>query len=222
MATKLNFFQKRLRRLIGLGYLLQLSPFVRAVIVNGSMSFGGAGKKSDIDLLIITEPKRLYTARLFATLITCFTGHRRKPFAEFTAGQFCLNYYLSSDNLNILPQNRPNALANRWAVKVWDRGGEHERLLRQNFWMRKYNLEIRNKYQFETVRQPFPLERKFIFAVWQKIWELILSGRFGDFIEKKLADWQKNKIKSGLKKLPTSKEVFISDNDLRLWGREFR
>jgi len=218
----MNYFQKRIRRLRGLGYLLQSAPFVRAVIVNGSMSFGGAGKKSDIDLLIITTPKRLYTARLFATLITSFTGHRRKPFSNFVAGQFCLNYYLTSDNPNIFPQDRPNALANRYAIKIWDRGGEHERLLRQNFWMRKFNPEVRNMHQFEIMRHDFPLNRLIIYSIGRLFWELIFFGRFGDLCEKKLADWQKKKIKRGLKKLPTVAGIYISDNDLRLWGREFR
>lgn len=217
----MQYFQKRLRRLRGLGYLLQLAPFVQAVIVNGSMSFGGAGKKSDIDLMIIAAPNRLFTARLFSTLITGFTGHRRKPFSIFTSGQFCLNYYLTSDNLNILPQTKPNALANRYAIKVWDRGGEHERLLRQNFWMRKHNVEIMNKHQFDLVRSEFPLDRLLTFSFIHRFWEFLLYGKFGDFCERKLANWQKRKIEHGLGRLPTAKEVYISDNDLRLWGREF-
>ena len=128
MPLKLNYFEKRLARLKVLGYLLQLAPFVKGVILTGSMTTGSSKKGSDIDLLIITTPKRLYTARLFVTFLTLLTGKKRSVFDKNPAGKFCLNYYLSEDNLDILPHDQRCANFHRYIIRVWDRDGVCEKI----------------------------------------------------------------------------------------------
>jgi len=221
MFAKVNFLKKRIRRLAGFGYLLQMVPFAKAVILTGSMAFGAAKSSSDIDLLIVARPKRLYTARFFATIWNSFTGHRRKPFEKNVAGKFCINHFMTTENFAILPQTEANARAHRFMVKVWDREGEHERLMRENFWMRKYQLFPKSTNQLEFVQSGFPLEKPVFFAICRRIWEWVLAGKLGDLVENKLATWQKNKITSGLTGLDSTSEIYISDSDLRLWGREF-
>lgn len=204
-----------------MGYILQFSPNVLALILTGSMSFGAAKLSSDIDLLIVTAPRRLYTARFFVTFWTAVTGWRRKPFENDVAGKFCLNHFMTTEGFNILPETQANARAHRFMVKIWDREGEHERLMRENFWMRKYNLTPVSTDQLEFVQSHFPLEKPVFFAVFRRIWERILFGKFGDLVERKMAVWQKRKIKLSLNKLENTSNVYISDSDLRLWGREF-
>lgn len=217
----MNFLKKRLRRLQGLGYLLQFVPFVKALMLTGSMSFGAAKVSSDIDLLVITAPKRLYTARFFVSLWAALTGWRRKPFESNLAGKFCINHFMTSENFDILPQTEANAKAHRFMVKIWDREGEHERLMRENFWIRKYNLIPVSIEQLEFVKAAFPIERPVFFAVFRRIWEWILFAKLGDMVEMKLAKWQKNKINSSLNLLESTSDIFISDSDLRLWGRDY-
>ncbi len=221
MFTKLNFLKKRIKRLTGFGYLLQMVPFAKAVILTGSMAFGAAKPASDIDLLIVVRPKRLYTARFFATIWNAFTGHRRKPFEKNVVGKFCINHFMTTENFTILPHTEANARAHRFMVKVWDREGEHERLMRENFWMRKYQLSPADVDQLEFIQSGFPLEKPVFFAVFRRIWEWILAGKFGDLVEGRLAKWQKDKIASGMGQLDSTSEIYISDTDLRLWGREF-
>lgn len=221
MATKVNFLKKRIRRLVGFGYLLQLVPFAKAVVLTGSMAFGAAKPSSDIDLLIVVSPKRLYSVRFFTTIWNAFTGYRRKPFEGNVAGKFCINHFMTTENFDILPQTEANARAHRFMVRIWDRDGIHERLMRENFWMRKYQLSPTSADQLKYIQSHFSIGKPIFFAICRRIWEWILSGKLGDLVEKKLAKWQKNKITSGLTGLDSTSEIYISDSDLRLWGREF-
>ncbi len=74
-------------------------PFVEGVGVSGSLSKGYYDEKSDIDFFIITKPGRLWVARTLLVLYKkIFLGNSRK--------YFCVNYFLSSDNLEVCEKNR--------------------------------------------------------------------------------------------------------------------
>jgi hypothetical protein len=55
-------------------WLLGLVPFVRAVGLNGSQALGKQSAHSDIDLFIMTDTSRMWTARLFVSGILQFVG----------------------------------------------------------------------------------------------------------------------------------------------------
>ncbi|MCX6810355.1 MAG: nucleotidyltransferase domain-containing protein [Candidatus Berkelbacteria bacterium] len=215
MFAKLNFFEKRLKRLTGLGYLLQLAPFVKAVILTGSMTRGDDSLASDIDLLIITSPKRLYTARFFATFWTALTGWRRKPLDKNPAGKFCLNYYLSSDNLDIKPRTANCARHHRHLIRIWDRGGELEKIYRQNFWLYNHNIEIVDKEKVSKLKKVFPLDRLLTFSILRRPWEWILSGRIGGKLERVMSNWQMKKITNSEQHKANKKTIIVLPNELR-------
>ena len=216
MSAKLSFFEKRLKRTVGLGYLLQLAPFVQAVILTGSLTTGSDNFASDIDFLIITLPHRLYTARFFATFWTTLTGHRRKPNDSKPAGKFCLNYYLTADNLDILPHSAACAKFHRHLIRIWDRSGELEKIYRQNFWLYRHNVVIINQNKVAKLRATFPLERLLTFSIIRRPWEIILSGKLGDGLEKILATWQMKKITNSETYKLDKKTIIVLPNELRL------
>lgn len=216
MFAKNTYFEKRVRRLRGLGYLLQLAPFVRAVILTGSMSTGSDTLASDIDLLIITKPGRLYSARFFATFWAALTGHRRHPNDENPAGKFCLNYYLSSDSLDIKPHDARCANFHRHMLRIWDRNGEFEKIYRENFWLYDYAVEIADEGKVEKIKGVFPIDRLLTFSVIRWPWEAILSTKIGNWLERVMSGWQIKKItKSKLYKLNKS-SIIVSAGELRL------
>lgn len=73
-------------------------PFVRAVMVSGSLSKGYMEKDSDIDYFIITEPGRLWLARTFLVLY-------KKLFLFNSRKNFCVNYFIDTDHLLIPDHN---------------------------------------------------------------------------------------------------------------------
>lgn len=67
--TQLKLQQHLLNRAENIGGLLGRIPFVKAVVVVNSVAFGDVTPKSDIDLLIVTTPGRIFLASRFITAI---------------------------------------------------------------------------------------------------------------------------------------------------------
>ena len=212
----MDYLDRRINNLNILGYLLQLAPFVRAVILTGSMTTGSAGKRSDLDLLIITTQKRLYTARLFVTFGATLTGLRRKPDDKRPAGKFCLNYYLTVNDLDIKPHTQRCANFHRYIVNIWDRDGVYERILRENFWLKNFKVVIKNQNNTLLLKKNFPIRRLAILGVFRRIFELLFAGHFGNSIERKLFIWQKQKIISSALYKNNKSTIAVSKNELRL------
>lgn len=72
--------------------LLRFVPGVRGAAVCNSLTFGGGGKKSDIDLFLITAPNRLWTARLLTTIFFQICGVRRH--GQKIEGRLCLSFFI--------------------------------------------------------------------------------------------------------------------------------
>lgn len=78
--------------------LISLFPFVRSVMLSGSISKGYMDENSDIDYFIITATGRLWFVRTAMALfrrIFLFNSHK----------YFCTNYFIDSQNLEIGEKN---------------------------------------------------------------------------------------------------------------------
>ncbi|QQR54976.1 hypothetical protein IPG41_00125 [Candidatus Peregrinibacteria bacterium] len=82
-------------------WLFQLCPFVRLVAVCNSVTMGDTRKNSDIDLFVVAEPGRLFTARLALTLLTSLFGLRRH--GQKIRERFCLSFYVTEEALDLSP-----------------------------------------------------------------------------------------------------------------------
>jgi hypothetical protein len=83
---------RRMSRLIG------RFPFVRAVMLSGSMSKGVLAEDGDIDFFVITAPGRLWVAR---TLLIAF----KKTVLLNSRRDFCVNYFVDTEHLAIEDHN---------------------------------------------------------------------------------------------------------------------
>ncbi len=78
--------------------LISKFPFVRAVALSGSLSKNYMDSKTDIDYFVITAPERMWVAR---TLLVLY----KKVFLLNSHKYFCVNYFLSEDNLEVPDKN---------------------------------------------------------------------------------------------------------------------
>ena len=209
-------YQRRVKNLKVLGYLLQIAPFVRAVILTGSMTIGSTKESSDIDLLIVTKERRLYLARFFVTLLTTLTGLRRTPKTKNPAGKFCLNYYLAADNLDIRPHTARCARFHRHIIRVWDKDGICERIYRQNQWLRSFEPKIVDENQIAILKNNFPLDRWLTLSLIRLPLEILLTGKLGNFAEDKFSKWQMSKILNSKTRKDNKKTIVVRKNELRL------
>lgn len=125
-------------------------PGVLAIYLTGSLAVSNSGPKSDIDLMVITHPGRLWTTRLFLTLYTTIRGWRRRApnvahrakwgHPQSVAGKICLNLYLTPDSFT-LPSSRQNlytAYELIQATPLYDPHNTHSTLLSANSWLSNY------------------------------------------------------------------------------------
>lgn len=73
-------------------------PFVRSVMVSGSLSKGYMDADSDIDFFVVTEPGRLWISR---TLLVVY----KRIFLKNSHKHFCVNYFVTTDKLEIEEKN---------------------------------------------------------------------------------------------------------------------
>lgn len=78
--------------------LIYQFPFVRAVMISGSLSKDYADEQTDIDFFIITAPRRLWVAR---TLLVLF----KRIFLLNSHKFFCVNYFIDEEHLEIEEKN---------------------------------------------------------------------------------------------------------------------
>jgi len=104
--TEDKLFKLRIRHLKAVATLLQLTPFLRCIMLNGSLAEGKIRLSSDIDLLLVAKDRRIFTARFFASILTWFTSLKRSSNTKKDhSGKFCLNYFLT-ENFLVVPTGR--------------------------------------------------------------------------------------------------------------------
>ena len=215
-----KIYNHRLRNLKIMAKLLQLVPFIRCIILNGSMAESKIKKSSDIDLLIIAKRGRIFTCRAAVLFWAYISGLKRSSDRNKNhAGQFCLNYFLT-DNFLTIPHNRGEKMDRYCAENysksklIWGDEKIFNKYMSVNAeWMNKYlgkitnhKSQITNKYQISNIKL-------FIWIARAK--EYILSKRFGNWVERVLKNIQVKKINQDprVKKYPQL--IVINDKELR-------
>ncbi len=212
---------KFLRRVAKTGYLLQTAPFVRAILLNGSLAQGTAKKSSDIDLLIIAKPGRIFTARFFVNgLLTIFKVKRSSDDSFPHDRKICPNYFLTEDFLKIatkrgvaLDQYCADCYSN--CVLVSGSAKIFERFLVANSTLFKRSCALVPPLFKKFLAHRFPLKESRFFGGCQKITECFFAGKIGDFIELKLKNWQIKRIERDPRTKQFPDLISYSDKELR-------
>jgi hypothetical protein len=117
-------------RAISRSRLIYSFPFVRAVMISGSLSKDFMEKSGDIDFFIVTKPGRVWITRGLLALfqrVALFNSHK----------YFCVNYYLDHDHLSL--DERNIFTATELITLKPMRGNEfYDSLLKENSWVKEF------------------------------------------------------------------------------------
>lgn len=105
-------------------------PYLEAVFASGSLALNHTGKDSDLDVLVVTRPGRIWLSRLFLSLAMSFLGARRRGKDKVAPDKICLNHYITSASLHIPFHSLYNAQTYFHLVPVFYRS----KFIVENFW----------------------------------------------------------------------------------------
>lgn len=144
-------------------------PFVRAVGLSGSLSKNYMDEKSDIDFFIITAPGRLWVTRM---LLIGF----KKLFLFNSYKFFCINYLITTRNLEIEDQNIYTATELVTLIPTY---GKEE--MRQFYTTNKWAWDWLPNCPVRPLEE-VPKSRK---RGIKWIVELLLTGKGGDWLDQR-------------------------------------
>lgn len=170
-------------------------PFVEGLCLSGALSKNYYDDKGDIDYFIITRPGRLWICRsLLIARFKLMPEHKRK--------YWCVNYFVSSDSLELPDRNAFTATELAHLIPVVN-DELYKELLSRNAW---YRSQFPNKKALPTetcIDAPRPFFRKLL--------EGLLSGALGRRLDNALL---KATLKRWRKKYPE-----LSEEDFELQFR---
>ncbi len=209
--NEINYQKKYLKKARLFAGLLQLVPFIRAVILTGSLARGKAGKSSDIDFLIVAKAGRIFSVRFFSVLLVLFLGQKRPKDEEAShAGKFCLNHFLTESYLKI-PNGRGSKIDQYcsgnfiYSSLLWEEGNIASKFTAENGWIFK-DMKMKTIDSIE----PFIL-----FKIYRTFIEYVLRGKTGDKIEIFLRNIQIRSIESDQRTKKYPQLIAYNENELR-------
>jgi len=192
-------------------WIMQIIPFAKLVMASGSFALCNTRKDSDIDLMIVAKKGRIWTVRTFFTLLTSILRVRR--YKEKTEDMICLNHYITDKSLRIPFESLYTAQLYYHILSVYN-SEEDKKMFRkfqeENVWMKNY-LE---NYEFSEIESFRSIKRNRIFTAIARIFEFLLSGKTGDYFEKKMSKIQSSRIKKDPLNLKKGGRITISDVQL--------
>lgn len=121
-----NIMPRAIRR----SRLIYSFPFVRAVMISGSLSKDFMDKRGDIDFFIVTAPGKVWLTRGLLALfqrIVLFNSHK----------YFCINYYIDHEHLGLDERNIFTA-TELITLKPICGNDHYKNLVRDNYWVKEY------------------------------------------------------------------------------------
>lgn len=180
------------KKLLRIARWFQAVPFLRAVLVSGSMAMNNADEQSDFDVLVIAKSGRMYTCRIFLSVIASLFRARRRRYDLVAPGKFCFNHYITDRQLTIRFESLYNAQSYINFRPVYVQGYILEDLYRENVWLNKYVYNFQPSFLYE--RRSVKNSR--ILAMIARMGELALAAFLGRVVEKTLRWYQQKRIRN--------------------------
>lgn len=184
--------QGKWRRLRRIAWWLQVTPFLQGLAGTGSLAFENAKETSDLDVLIIAAPNRVWTVRFFLTVLLDAFGLRRRPRGE-TRDRVCLNHYLASDALEFPYRSLYTAMEYARLIPILGQSTCRRFRLANRAWMLQYLTQIFP----DTLPHQKTVQPTLFLRGVRRVFELLLLGPVGNAVERLLARLQHALIARG-------------------------
>lgn len=115
-------------------------PTIKLIGISGSLSMNNSAAGDDIDLFIITSKNSLWMTRFLVRASLFFMGQKRLSRVEQFKDQFCINMYMSEEDLSFKKKQQNLFTAHEIAqLKViYQKEQMYERLVKKNSWVNQY------------------------------------------------------------------------------------
>lgn len=112
-------------------------PWVRGLAVTGSLAMNNLRSHSDIDLMVVTAPRRLWLTRVLVSLFSLVAG-RRRTWRGSEADSWCFNLWLEETALSLPDYKRNLYTAYEICQAKWvmDREQLRAKFYEHNSWVR--------------------------------------------------------------------------------------
>lgn len=203
-------------RVLKYSFLFRFVPFLKAVFVCNSLSFGNVKDGSDIDIFVIASKNRLFITRFFITIFLHFFRVRRH--GNKISGRFCLSFFVDESHLNLKDIALQNDIYLSFWIKklvlVFSENFSHEILLNNNLWIYDFVSKDISPLFFAKIKHKSFLIR---------FLENLFPNFFINFFEKFLKQRQINKARKSFSVLDKEKaSIVISKNMLKFHNHDKR
>ena len=195
----------KLSQIIRYRWLFVLAPYVRVVLVPGSIGALAATEDSDYDIFVVVEAGHIWTARAF--LLALFHVCRVRRHGKYIVDRFCLNTLVSTDGLLVVPSDR---YAAHEYTNAYFLSGDFS--LYQKFFLanRAWSESLPN-FSLPTLPPAYHQAPWKLWTHLQRMGEWLLSAQR---VETYLRNWQKAKIEHNPERLTPG--GYFSTTDERL------
>lgn len=188
---KENYSLKMWKRAALVTHIIKRFPFVRAVFVTGSLSKNSSDPASDLDFMLVTKKNRLWISR---TLLMLF----KKIFFLNSYKFFCINYYITEDNLVITERNIFTATEIATIKATFNTELLNE-FIRQNEWVKEY---FPNYVLCDPMLHSSGCKVNNRRSKLQRLIEFFIPGKLASAIDKKLMCMTRKHWKKKYPQLP--------------------
>lgn len=202
---------KKWKKVIFALKFLKVIPYIRLVFASGSLALYNTDYDSDLDIFLVVRSGRIWTSRFLISLVMELLGVRRSKYDVVGKDLVCSNHYITDKSLEIPCQSIYTAQLYTHLTPIIIKD---ESLLkdfwRENKWVNNYmnNWPPFTESNLRIIKSG-PLTR---FAAY--ISEEILDFTFGNWLERKLKDFQLRRIKSDSKSPNGKGRIVIDDFQL--------
>jgi len=119
-------------------HYLKKIPWIEMIALTGDVSAFNADKHADIDILVVTKPRRLFLSRFFLVVILKLLGVYWS--AKNSAGKVCPNIFMTSDAMTWDAKNQNLYTANEVSLlyPLFSRNTCYLDFLAQNAWVSNF------------------------------------------------------------------------------------
>ena len=187
--------EKRLKTARRVSGFISRFPFIRGILLSGSISKGFMEEDSDIDYFVITHPNRVWFSRLMLMVF-------KKIFLFNSKKIFCINYFIDSENLEIQEKNIFTATELVTLLPTFG-SNIYKELYEKNIWVKQYFPN----YPKREIQEVLDRENGIIKSLLENILGKKLGDKFDDFAmnlfdrfnKKKYKDYDKEEFKIAFK-----------------------